>query len=92
MLWPMASFPFLEHIRLFPTMEPLYTLAVMWNTLMMTNIFLSLRPQPECHLCREVFHNDSFPEHLPLEIILSYPVFPPQHSYHLQCYVCLISC
>lgn len=73
-------------------MEPLHTLAVVWTALMMTNIILSLRPQPEYHLCREAFHSDSFPEHLPPEIILSYLVFPLQHSYHLQYYVCLISC
>lgn len=72
----MASFPFLEHVRLFPTMEPLHTLATVWNALLMTNIFLFLRPQPECHLCREAFHSHIFPERLPPKIILSYPVLP----------------
>lgn len=70
--------PFHSLIRLVPTMEPLHTLATVWNTLLMTNI-LSLRPQPECPLCREAFHNHLFPQHLPPKIILSYPVLSP-HS------------
>lgn len=56
----MASFPSLEHILLFLTMDPLHALATVCSASLMTSVFLSLRSWPGCHLFREAFCNHSY--------------------------------
>lgn len=64
--------------RLFPTVETLHILATVWSTLLMINIYLSLRPQLALMslVQRKLSQSLLFPEHLPPKIVLSHLFFP----------------